>query len=69
MLLKQKITKNIVLAFLDFWKLFEVKWNASVMAIGAILSEEERPIAYFNENLNDAKKKYWSYDKKFYAII
>ena len=33
------------------------------MAIGAILSQDERPIAYFSENLNDAKQKYSSYDK------
>ena len=26
-------------------------------------------IAYFNEKLNDAKKKYSSYDNDFYAIV
>ena len=26
-------------------------------------------MAYFNENLNDAKKNYSSYDKEFYAIV
>ena len=27
------------------------------------------PIAYFSEQLNDAKQKYSTYDKEFYAII
>ena len=27
------------------------------------------PIAYFSENMNDAKNKYSSYDKDFYAIV
>ena len=27
------------------------------------------PIAYFNEKMNDAKQKYASYDKEFYAIV
>ena len=38
-------------------------------AIGAILSQEGKPIAYFSENLNDAKKKHYVYDQEFYAIV
>ena len=36
---------------------------------GAVLSQEQRPIAYFSEKLNEAKNKYPSYDKEFYAIV
>ena len=38
-------------------------------SIGAVLSQEGKPIAYFNEKLNDAKKKYYVYDQEFYAIV
>ena len=68
-LLKQKIIEKHVLALPYFQKLFEVKCDASRMAIGAILSKEERPITYFSEKLNDAKQKYSSYEKEFYAVI
>ena len=37
--------------------------------IRVVLSQEDRPIAYFSEKLNDAKQKYSSYDKDFYAIV
>ena len=64
-----KHNKELCLALPDFHKLLEVKCDASRMAIGAILIQDERPIAYFSEKLNDAKRKYSSYNKEFYAII
>jgi hypothetical protein len=33
------------------------------------LSQNNRLVAYFSENLNETKKKYSTYDKAFYAII
>ena len=37
-------------------------------AIGAVLSQEGKPIAYFSEKLNNAKK-YSAYDHEFYVIV
>jgi hypothetical protein len=68
-LLKRKITKQPILVFLDFKKTFQVKCDASEFPIGAVLSQEDRSIAYFNEKMNEEKVKYSTYDKEFYAII
>jgi hypothetical protein len=67
--LKRKITEQPDLVLPDFRKTFQVKCNVSGFAIEAVLSQEDRAIAYFNEKLNEAKVKYSTYDKEFYAII
>ena len=43
--------------------------DASGSAMWAVLSQEGKPIAYFSEKLNNAKKKYYVYDQDFYAIV
>ena len=48
-LLKQKIMERPVLVLPDFKKTFQVKCDASGYAIGEVLSQEDRPIAYFSE--------------------
>jgi hypothetical protein len=46
-----------------------VRCDPSGVAIGAVPSQDNIPISYFNEKLNETKIKYSTYDKEFYAII
>ena len=41
----------------------------SGFAIGAVLSQDDRLVAYFSEKWNEEKIKYSTYDKEFYAVI
>ena len=53
----------------DFDHLFQVRCDASGTAIGTVLIQEDKPVAYFSEKLNEAIHKYSSYEKEFYAIV
>ena len=68
-LLKEKITERPILSLPDFNKLFSVRCDASGYAVGGVLSQNDKPVAYFSEKLNEAKQKYSTYDKEFYAVI
>ena len=67
--MKEKVIEKPILALPNFNKMFQVDRDANGTTIGAILSQEGRPIAYFSEKLNDAKRKYYVYDQEFYAIV
>lgn len=63
--IKTLLSTAPILVVPDFNKLFMVETNASCISVGAVLSQEQRPIEFFSEKLSDARRKWSTYDKNF----
>lgn len=57
-----------ILKLLDFSKVFEVVCNVSHVKVVEVLSQEGHPFAFYNEKLNEARRRYQACDMEFYAL-
>jgi ribonuclease HI len=66
---KAAIAKETVLAYPDFLKPFEIYTDASSMQLGAVITQDNRPIAFFRRKLSKMQQKYSVTEIELLAIV
>ncbi|GKC68033.1 transposon Tf2-12 polyprotein [Tanacetum coccineum] len=67
--LKQSLTTTPTLGLPDWSKSFTVECDASGVGIGAILTQQGRPIAYYSAPLKGSMLAWSTYEKEMLAIV
>jgi hypothetical protein len=66
---KATIAKEVVLAYPDFTKPFEIYTDASTMQLGSVITQGNRPIAFFSRKLSVMQTKYCVTEIELLAIV
>ena len=67
--LKQMVTEKVFLTYPDWTKPFDVHTDASDKQLGAVISQENRPIAFFSRRLSKAQRNYTTTEKELLSIV
>jgi hypothetical protein len=66
---KAAIAKETVLAYPDFSKSFEIYTDTSSTQLGAVITQDNRPIAFFSRKVSKMQQKYSVTEIELLAIV
>jgi hypothetical protein len=66
---KAAIAKDVALAYPDFSKEFEIYTDSSSSQIGAVITQDNRPLAFWSRKLTKTQKKYNVTEIELLAIV
>jgi len=67
--MKKILAREVILAFPDFNKPFEIYTDASDTQLGAVITQEGKPIAFYSKELNLAQTRYTTTKKELLSIV
>ena len=68
-LAKRVIARETMLAYPDFSQQFEIHTDASHYQLGAVISQNGKPIAFFSQKLLDAQTRYTTTERELLSIV
>ena len=63
------IAKETILNYPDFNKIFEIYTDASNRQLGAVISEEVKPLAFYSRKLSSAQHNYTTTEQELSSIV
>ena len=67
--IKKIVAKETLLVYPDFTKAFDVHTDSSDYQLGGVVSQGQKPIAFFSRKLNSAQRNYTVTEKELLAIV
>ena len=67
--MKQLIAKETLLAYPDFNKKFTIHTDASDFQLGAVIMQEDKPLAFYSRKLTSAQRNYTTTEKELLSIV
>ena len=67
--MKKSISRETLLVYPDFNKPFEIHTDASKVQLGAVISQDNKPIAFYSRKLNPAQVNYTTTERELLSIV
>ena len=67
--MKQEIGREVLLAYPDFNKPFDIHADASDLQLGSVISQGREPIAFYSRKLTDTQTRYSTGEKELLSIV
>ena len=68
-LVKKIMARETMLAYPNFNEPFEIHTDASHYQLGAVISQNGKPIAFYSRKLNDAQTRYTTTERELLSIV
>ena len=67
--MKMALSQHTILQYPDFSKPFEIHTDASKTQLGAVISQNNKPIAFYSRKLNPAQVNYTTQERELLSIV
>merc|ERR1712016_45423 len=67
--IKKIVSRDVLLAYPDFNETFDIHTDASKVQLGAVISQNGKPIAFYSRKLNPAQTRYTTTERELLAIV